>query len=167
MADPSLNAINKNGHDPLQIHRDRGQTHCAINNDMLRTLFDALLRRVDLLEVRVGLFLDIRRERAIWGRGRVGSRGRGGLWRLLRRRSRGGLATRGRRGTSRCRRDGRRLRRRLGWGSWRGAVPPLVLPRVLRRLRPRRLLRSMREPTGALRSRCCGPRAGQDLGRAA
>ena len=48
MADPSLNAINKNGHDPLQIHRDRGQTHCAINNDMLRTLFDALLRQIKL-----------------------------------------------------------------------------------------------------------------------
>ena len=48
LADPSLNAINENGHNPLQIHMERGQTHCTINNDMLRTLFEALLRQIEL-----------------------------------------------------------------------------------------------------------------------
>ena len=48
MADPSLNAMNENGHDPIQIHRDKGLEHCEINNDLLRLLFEALLNQIGL-----------------------------------------------------------------------------------------------------------------------
>ena len=43
-ANPALNVH----HDPVQLHLDRGQVHCDVNNNMLGWLFRCLLGRIEL-----------------------------------------------------------------------------------------------------------------------